>query len=609
MSDATVHTASADRTDAATLPVRLAVEQLRITLGQGGPDVVDDVTFSVGAGEVLGLVGESGSGKTSVALALLGYARRGLSLASGKVVVDGVDLLTLSPSELRAIRGTTVAYVPQDPATALNPALRIRTQLEESLASFRGSTEKVEDRLIELAAQVKLPSDRNYLRRYPHQLSGGQQQRVALAMAFAARPSLIVLDEPTTGLDVSTQRHILDTVRELCSLYGVAAVYVSHDLAVVSGLATSVAVLYGGRTVEVGSTTHVFANPVHPYTRRLLAAIPSPDRAEILQGIEGQPPRPGTRAPGCSFAPRCSLALDVCRTSEPPVVEVENRLVRCRRADEVRLDVEVRHRPSGHAEREEPPILKVRDLRASYARTEVLHGITFDLPSDSCLAIVGESGSGKTTLARCVVGLHSSFSGSVDLGDVELPHMARQRPSEALRRIQYIFQNPYTALNPRKTVGEIIAEPLDHFFRPSRSEKEDRVREALRSVSLSGNDASRFPDQLSGGERQRIAIARALAVEPDVLVCDEVTSALDVSVQAMVIELLRSLQDTRKLSMIFITHNLALVRSIAQSVAVLSEGSMVEMGTVDEVLDRPSADYTARLLADAPKLIDFGPSS
>jgi peptide/nickel transport system ATP-binding protein len=585
---------------------RLSVEGLAINLGdRRGPDVVADVTFRVNAGEVLGLVGESGSGKTSVALALLGYARRGLTISSGKVILDGTDLLALQPKELRAVRGIRAAYVPQDPAAALNPALRIRTQLEEALRRCQGEGASVDDRLAEVAEQVRIPSDREYLRRYPHQLSGGQQQRVALAMAFVGRPSLIVLDEPTTGLDVSTQRHILDIVTELCSLNGVAAVYVSHDLAVVRGLATQVAVMYAGRTVEVGPTERVFANPVHPYTRRLLAAIPSPERSEVLRGIDGEPPRPGSRPRGCSFAPRCDFALQACVDGEPPLTEVAGRLVRCVRAGEDLSSDVARVQSVPHPSSAQSRILRVSDLRASYGRTEVLHGVSVEVAAESCLAIVGESGSGKTTLARCIVGLHPSLEGSVLLDGVELPHAARRRPKEALRRVQYIFQNPYTALNPRKTIGDIIAEPLGHFFDLNRTDRESRVRDALHSVSLLGDSVSRYPDQLSGGERQRVAIARALVVEPDLLVCDEVTSALDVSVQAIIIELLRRLQVERRLSMIFITHNLALVRSIAQSVAVLSDGNLVEVGAVDDVLDRPKASYTAALLADAPKLTEF----
>ncbi|MGH9295536.1 MAG: ABC transporter ATP-binding protein, partial [Acidimicrobiales bacterium] len=296
---------------------RLEVRDLRICLAHDESDVVNEVSFSVGSGKVLGLVGESGSGKTTVALALLGHARRGLVIKSGEIRLDGANLLEMRPQELRRVRGAKVAYVPQDPAAALNPTLKIGTQLAEALTSHgRAVAEGVGDvneRISEVLQEVRLDARADMLKRYPHQLSGGQQQRVTIAMAFACRPSLIVLDEPTTGLDVSTQRHVLETVRNLCNAYGVAAVYVSHDLAVVGGLVADVAVMYAGTVIELGETRPVFSLPLHPYTRGLLAAIPSPERAEVLTGIEGQPPRPGRRPPGCSFAPRCAYAVERCR--------------------------------------------------------------------------------------------------------------------------------------------------------------------------------------------------------------------------------------------------------------------------------------------------------
>ena len=283
---------------------RLEVSDLEVRIGTAGPDVVSEIGFAVPAGEVLGLVGESGSGKTTVALALLGHARRGLRITGGEVLLDGTDLLRLSPGGLRAARGAKVAYVPQDPSAALNPGQRVGTQLREALQVHPGVTGDQDGRVLEVLREARLDATHELLRRYPHQLSGGQQQRVSLAMAFCCRPSLIVLDEPTTGLDVSTQRHVLETVRSLCRSYGVAAVYVSHDLAVVGGLVSEVAVMYAGRIIEIGPTAKVFGEPLHPYTRGLLAAVPSPLRAEVLTGIEGQPPRPGRRGPGCSFATR-----------------------------------------------------------------------------------------------------------------------------------------------------------------------------------------------------------------------------------------------------------------------------------------------------------------
>jgi peptide/nickel transport system ATP-binding protein len=583
------------------------VSDLRIvTAGRRAHEVVDEVGFEVRAGEILGLVGESGSGKTTVALSLLGYARRGLKIESGAVMLDGTDVLALSPAQLRRFRGARVAYVPQDPSSALNPALKIGTQLREAMQSHPHAVADVERRVDEVLHEVRLAGSAgiDYLSRYPHQLSGGQQQRVALAMAVSCRPSLIVLDEPTTGLDVTTQRHVLDMIRELCAAYGVAAVYVSHDLAVVGGLVSSVAVMYAGRVVEYGPIDQVFGDPVHPYTQRLLAAIPSPERSQVLVGIDGQAPRPGRRPAGCSFAARCEVRIDRC-AQDPPITLEAGRTVRCWRAAERALAPSTAAQTVPDRQLGGGAVLELCDITVSYGQTQVLHEVSVRVPEGECLAVVGESGSGKTTLARAAVGLHANFAGRIVYDGQLLGGGARSRTKEQLRRIQYVFQNPYTSLNPRKTIGQIVGQPVEHFFDCSRSERHERVVAALRDVSLSEEFVGRLPHQLSGGERQRAAIARALVVDPDLVVCDEVTSALDVSVQAVIVELLRRLQAQRNLTMIFITHNLALVRSIAQSVVVLDKGVVVDSGPVGEVLTHPSNPYTERLLADVPKVSQF----
>ena len=584
---------------------RLAVRDLEIRLESGNAEVVSDVSFTVNAGEVLGVVGESGSGKTTVALALLGYARRGLRITSGEILLDGSNLLRESSQGLRDIRGSRVSYVPQDPASALNPTLKIGTQLKEALTSHPGSVENVADRVSEVLREVRMDADPEMLHRYPHQLSGGQQQRFAIAMAFACRPSLIVLDEPTTGLDVSSQRYVLETIKNLCKSYGVAAVYVSHDLAVVGGLVSQVAVMYAGRIVELGATRRVFDCPTHPYTRGLLAAAPSPERAEVLSGIDGQPPRPGRRPSGCSFAPRCPFVAESCLNEAPRPVEVGGVIVRCHRALETRVAARERVIVGAVPPSDSVPLLTLRGVSASYGPQQILHDVNFELQPERCIAVVGESGSGKTTLARCIVGLHSNWSGEMEFSGHELRPGAKARTKDVLRRVQYVFQNPYTSLNPRKTVGQVLSQPLEHFFSLDSHSRDDRVEEVLRDVSLDTSFIHRYPDQLSGGERQRVAIARALIVKPDVLVCDEVTSALDVSVQAVIIELLRTLQQQQNLSMIFITHNLALVRSIAQSALVLREGRAVEAGTVEQILEHPRHPYTIGLIDDVPRLAVF----
>ena len=586
----------------------VAVEGLRIVLRDSEIDIVDEVSFTIAPGEVLGLVGESGSGKTTVGLALLGHTRRGAAIAAGSIRVGDVDILALSSAGRRSVRGRVVSYVPQDPAASLNPALRIGTQLREVLEvhGFGSGSDEREARIAEVMREVALPDDKKYLRRYPHELSGGQQQRIGLAMAFACRPRLIVLDEPTTGLDVTTQAHVLGTVRELAAAHQVAALYVSHDLAVVGTLATRTAVMYAGRIVELGPTAELFANASHPYTRRLVQAIPHLSGRRDLVGIPGRAPSPGARPSGCTFAPRCTFVKDACRAEEPRLRELAPQLwVRCIRAEEVRASA-VSH--SGRLEehvaqdRMSDAVLSLDHVFAGYGSATVVHDINLQVAPHECLALVGESGSGKTTLARSIAGLHRDRSGLISLRGQPLADAARSRTREARQSIQYVFQNPYGSLNPRKTIGQIVRQPLGVFGAATGAEADKRVEEMLDRVSLASSYVDRYPDQLSGGERQRVAIARALVVSPAVLVCDEVTSALDVSVQAAIVELLAELQRELGLAMLFVTHNLPLVRSIAQRVAVMSAGRIVELWAVEHVLQAPTDDYTKALLADTPSL-------
>ncbi|HTX28593.1 MAG TPA: ABC transporter ATP-binding protein [Streptosporangiaceae bacterium] len=584
---------------------RLAVEDLRIVMAPSRrrpeADVVDEVSFTVQPGRVLGLVGESGSGKTTVALALLGLVKRGLAIGGGKVLIDGQDILSLSEHELQKVRGQTVAYVPQDPGSALNPVLKVGTQLREVFAIHGGDA----DRLTQVMAEAGLEDPGPILASYPHQLSGGQQQRVALAMAFACRPRLIVLDEPTTGLDVTTQRRVLDTVRGLCRTYQVAAVYISHDLAVVAEIADHVAVMYSGRLIEIGAAAEVFASPAHPYTRGLMRAIPSLEMSHELLGMAGSPPRPGNRPAGCSFRPRCEFAIAECELREPPAVVVSDtgHAARCVRATEVvglsGAALLARERTAPPAQE---PVLTISGVSVSYTNKPVLREISLDVGARKAVAIVGTSGSGKTTLARCVVGLHKDWTGTITFGGRELPPGVRGRTQDQLRKIQFVAQNPYGSLNPRQTIGQIIGQPLAHFTKLRSKEHDKRVGDALTSVALRESFAARYPDELSGGERQRVALARALVVDPELLVCDEITSALDVSVQAAIVELLLRLQAERGLALLFITHNLPLVRSIADDVTVISAGEICERGPVTQVLTAPSHAYTRQLLADVPSI-------
>ena len=427
-------------------------------------------------------------------------------------------------------------------------------------------------------------------------------------MAFACRPQLVVLDEPTTGLDVTTQRHILETIRRLTELHDVSAVYVSHDLPVVAEIADDVAVMYAGRVVEHAPASVVFGRPRHPYTAGLLRAAPTPERAGVLVGIEGRPPRPGRWPAGCAFADRCLDATDECLEALPPMAPLgPGHLARClhplplpTKADSATAPPAPKTTPIAT----EAAALEVDRLSAWYGAKQTLHDVSFTVPSGSCVGIVGESGSGKTTLARSLVGLHASWQGRAAFAGELLDPQVRRRAREQRRRVQYIFQNPYASLNPRLTVGENVEEPLRVFERVSRSERRRQVAEVLDQVALGSDLAGRMPEQLSGGERQRAAVARALIVNPDLLICDEVTSALDVSVQALLIEQLRQLQHLRGLTMVFITHNVAVVRSIAQDLIVLEHGRVVETGPVERVMTQPAHAYTQQLLADLPRFDD-----
>ena len=396
-----------DGQDLVPAAAAVSVSGLEIQVASTGTPVVSDISFDIAPGEILGVVGESGSGKTTVGLALLGHARRGLRIAGGSVELGGRDLVTLDQGQLRRLRGSAVSYVPQDPASSLNPALRIGTQLSEVIEAHAAGrdAEGQAARIAEMMREVALPDDRRYLRRYSHELSGGQQQRIGLAMAFANRPRLIVLDEPTTGLDVTTQAHVLATVRELARLHNVAALYVSHDLAVVATLASRVAVMYAGRIVEVGSAEELFAGAAHPYTRRLVGAIPRLTGGRSLVGIPGHAASPGQRPAGCAFAPRCAMRIDACEQELPPLRAVRpGHEVRCIRAEEVLAQSQSRvgdpiDMPHAGGE---PTALRLENIIASYGRTEVVHSVSLSLAAHECLALVGESGSGKTTVARAI---------------------------------------------------------------------------------------------------------------------------------------------------------------------------------------------------------------
>jgi peptide/nickel transport system ATP-binding protein len=579
------------------------VSDLRVALTGSGLDVIDEINIELRPGEVVGLVGESGSGKTTAGTALLAYARRGAFIERGTVMFEGQDVLAMPWEKIRDIRGMKIAYVPQDPASALNPAIRIGRQIVELLELHGiGSAEERLDGARGGLREVGLPDDDEFLARYPHQLSGGQVQRVALAMAFLPRPKVLVLDEPTTGLDVTTQGMVLQTMGELCRSHQVAALYVTHDLAVVANIADRVAVMYAGQIIEFGPRDAMFRQPAHPYTRALLDAIPHLSQARALSGIPGSTPGPGLRPTACRFNTRCEYVQDRCREIEPDDVEVgPDHRAKCLRVGEIGTwDINRGNTTDADPHTSRDIILTIDDLKVFYGRTEVVHGVAFDVAKAEVVALVGESGSGKTTISRCVGGLHKQWTGDLTFDGHQLGKGARARSAEDRKRIQYIFQNPYLSLNPRLTIQQIVSRPMELFGIAKGKAARDRVVELLDAVALGPTVLDLQTNRLSGGERQRVAIARALAAEPDLLVCDEITSALDVSVQGSIVALLENLRKTRRISMLFVTHNLALVRSIAARVQVLNAGKLVESGFVVEVLDTPKEDYTKRLLASSP---------
>ncbi|MBD2762947.1 ABC transporter ATP-binding protein [Kocuria sp. cx-116] len=571
----------------ATVATAISVRDLNVGV-HGGESILKDVTFDLTPGHILALVGESGSGKTTAALACMNHLRSGLELRGGSVQLhkgasrffdQNMDLLTLSEKQVRRLRGGTIAYVPQDPALSLNGALRVGEQIHEVLRihEFGRNSKQREARVAEVLEEVGLPSTKKYQRRYPHQLSGGQQQRIGIAMAFACRPAVIILDEPTTGLDVATQDLVLKTVYELTTKHDVAGLYITHDLAVVAQVANDVAVMLRGEIVERGPAEQVLYRPEHEYTQTLLAAVPDLKGARDMGGGPAVSPRAAMRAPWDHGHD------DAARPGEA-------------RTDRDRAASSVAQTSDNE------PLLAVRDLRLAYGPAVILDGINLDLLEGQTTMLLGESGSGKTTLSRSIAGLNGAYTGEVRLAGQVLANGTRKRSNEDRRRIQYIFQSPFSSLNPRRSIGDSLEVPLEMSGGMSRKQRRAAVADALDAVRLGRSYINRRPGELSGGERQRAAVARALVNAPSVLVCDEITSALDVSVQASVIELLRELQRDRGLAMLFVTHNIALARHVSHKLAVLEKGHLVDYGPTDHVLRNPRHDYTKSLLEHVPTL-------
>lgn len=584
----------------------LEVENLQV--GGAGFLVVDKVSFTIGHGESFGIAGESGSGKSTLLLALMGTLRPGLQAISGAVRLNGSPTLGQSDAALASVRGGKIALIPQNAATALNPSRKIGAQIDEALLlhSALGKRER-SGRVLDLLGRVRLPDPAVIARRYPHELSGGQVQRAAIAMALAGEPEMLLLDEPTTGLDVTTQSALLDLLVDLRQRAKVGLLCVSHDLGVLARLCDRIGVMYAGAMVEEGPLAKVLTRPAHPYTQALVASIPRLGASGLPLPIEGSPPSLFHLPSGCRFAPRCALVQDSCQKQRPELMlREDDRKIACLRPN-IALAQAPKRPMTAFAKAD--PLLSVQGLSvgyskqglfAHYASKPVVEDVSFTVFKGEVLGLVGESGSGKSSILRAISGLAMPNAGQIKImskgRDENLAASATDRPLSQLRAIQLIFQNPDASLNPRHRVIDLLAQPLMLYGQVPSSELRARAADLLGEVRLSAAALDRLPAQLSGGERQRVAIARAFAAGPDLLLCDEITTALDVSVQAAVLALIRDLARKHNVAAIFVSHDLAVVQSIADRIAVLHSGRVVEINDAQELCARPVDPYTKRLI-------------
>jgi len=594
----------------------LAVEHLEITYQVRGQDrpVVRDVSFAVGRRESYGLVGESGSGKSTVALALVRYLARNGRVSGGSISINGVNPLSLSPAGLRNLRARTVSMVYQEPSRALNPSIKAGRQIAEvfEIAGLdrRSSFESAADML----RKVQIADPRRVMDRYPHELSGGMAQRVVIAMALAAEPALLILDEPTTALDATVEAEILELIAGLRQELSTSVLFISHNLAVVAKMCDRVGVLYAGELIEEGTAEQVFSESRHPYTVGLIRCIPRRGQRKDqgrLDAIPGFLPQPGRTASGCVFAERCSLVIDECRTAPPPSFDLEpGHSSRCyRHADVAELPRMTAYEGEdlGTAGPFTTPIVAISSLNKTFGSGEnavrALANVNLTIMRGETLGLVGESGSGKTTLARSLLGLTSPDAGSVmEFDGVALPARLGGRPIEQLKALQIVFQNPDSALNRRRSVRWLISQPLHRLAGLSGGRLAERLNDLVRSVRMEQRHLSLRPGQLSGGLKQRVAIARAFGGGPRLVVCDEPTSALDVSVQAAILNLLADLQAKEQVTYLFISHDLGVVRYLSDRIAVLYLGRVMEIGPAEQVFSGPHHPYTEALLSAVPSL-------
>jgi peptide/nickel transport system ATP-binding protein len=579
-------------------------------------EVLQDITLRVKRGEAYGLVGESGCGKSTAALAVLRYLPRNGRVKSGKISIAGRDIAAMDADALRQMRANAVSMVYQDPGRALNPSLTIARQVSEAFELTGASVGEALDRTLDMLRRVRIAAPERVMECYPHQLSGGMQQRVVIAMALACNPALLILDEPTTGLDATVEADVLDLIAQLREELGTAVLFISHNLAVIGRMCDRVGVLYAGKLVEEGTTRDVFARPRHPYTVGLLRCLPTEGRSKDtgrLDTIQGSLPLPGTVTKGCIYAQRCKLADDRCLRDAPPPYRMSaahgDQMSRChyheRAADLPRATPEIM--PEGIDRTNAPIALRAGNLSKTFhvggESVRAVHDVSLELALGETLGLVGESGSGKTTLAKLLLGLLAPDAGStIELDGAVLPARVTSRNESQVKSLQIVFQNPDSALNRAHSVRRLITRSLSKLGAFRGAAKEARLQSLTAAVRLPERYLSSRTRQLSGGLKQRVAIARAFAGDPRVVVCDEPTSALDVSVQAAILNLLADLQRERGVSYVFISHDLHVVRYVSDRIAVLYLGRLMEIGRAADVFNGPHHPYTEALLSSVPSL-------
>ena len=598
---------------------------VRFETSRGTVNAVEGISYTVNRGEVVAIVGESGCGKSVSSLAIMRLLAKTGRVTKGQILFEGRDLLTLSEEEMRERRGRDISMIFQEPMTSLNPVLSIGQQVMEPLLIHMKMTDaQARARAVELLQLVGITDGPRRLDQYPHHLSGGMRQRVMIAIGLACNPKLIIADEPTTALDVTIQAQILELMKELSRRLGIALVVITHNLGIVARYADRVNVMYAARIIEQGSADNIFLEPAHPYAIGLMRSIPRLDlpRGTKLETIEGLPPDLRSPPKGCRFAPRCPYRLDACTEQDVLLAEIgAGHSSACIRAGEIvsgklvsaasRIAIAELETSQQGGE----PLLIVDHLKKYFAvkaagagflssetaTVKAVDDVSIHVMPGETLGLVGESGCGKTTVGRAVLRLDEPTGGTIRFGGADITHAGHSDMRGVRRKIQVIFQDPYSSLNPRMTVGQIIGEPMRVYkLVPDRKAEHERVAALLSQVGLYPYMAERYPHELSGGQRQRVGIARALALEPTFIVCDEPVSALDVSIQGQIINLLEDLQDRLGLSYLFIAHDLAVVRHISDRVAVMYLGKVVELADRDELYARPMHPYTKALLDAAP---------